>query len=121
MDERIRHTRLSGVIGSIPGIFFDNDASVVGEGLGIAPYYFVEIPVEAGKGMETGLEGNIQNAGFRTGQQPAGLLDTDGTQILERRLAEAFLEMEEELSLGKAAQIGQMRRIQLGGIFGIQL
>lgn len=36
------------------------------EGLGIAPYYFVKIPVKAGQGMKAGLQCNIQYAGFRT-------------------------------------------------------
>lgn len=45
---------------------FDNDTSVIAEGLGIAPYYFVKIPVKAGQGMKAGLQCNIQYAGFRT-------------------------------------------------------
>ena len=61
-----RRILLFCVIGSIPGILFDNDTSVIAEGLGIAPYYFVKIPVKAGQGMKTGLQCNIQYAGFRT-------------------------------------------------------
>lgn len=108
------------MIGSILGILFDNDPSVIAEGLGIAPYYFVKIPVKAGKGTKTGLQGNIQYTGFRTCQKPAGLLDSYRPKILQGCLAEAFLKIQEELPLGKAAQTGQMRRIEIGGIFGIQ-
>ena len=100
-----RGSVLSGLIGRIEGILFQDGALFIAEGLRASSHQGKELTVEAGDGLKTGQERDVQNAALRARQKMTGLLNAEDAHILQRRLVKAVFELLQKTPLGKAAEL----------------